>query len=230
MFPRGRDLANVLRYEWEARLPPTPSSQRITVGDVNDALNRIDRAHAHRGHGKAEILRGLITGRCNGLEIKWLVRVLLRDLTIGLRASMPVAHKGEWPKLVMDGFCRAQGRLGKPSTGNPPLLYSLFRHQHSLEHVARKAETGSLPTTYPPPCCLGTHVRVQGSVPCTDTSAEAVLARFVFRRDELDRRIYIETKYDGFRLQIHYERQKDSLRLFYRRQQRVSEESARVGQ
>jgi hypothetical protein len=36
------------------------------------------------------------------------VRILLRDMTIGTRASMPVAHKGEWPKIVMDGFDRAQ--------------------------------------------------------------------------------------------------------------------------
>jgi len=41
--------------------------------------------------------------------LRWLqVRILLRDMTIGTRASMPVAHKGEWPKIVMDGFDRAQ--------------------------------------------------------------------------------------------------------------------------
>jgi hypothetical protein len=144
------------------------------------------------------------------------VRILNRQLGIGERPSMPVAHKGEWPKMVMDGFCRAQGRVGRPSTGNPPLMYSFYRHQHSLRAVSAAAEASSLPTQYPPPTAIGVHIRAQGSVPCVDTSAAAVLERFVFKRSEEDRRVLIETKWDGFRLQVHYDRSADQIRFFYR--------------
>ena len=119
---------------------------------------------------------------------------------------MPVAHKGEWPKLVMDGYDRAQGRLGKPSTGNPPRFYTLFRHRHSLSAVCEVAERGALPAAYPPPSALGTHIRAQGSVPCTDHSASAVLERLLVKPGESDRRVFVETKWDGFRLQLHFDR------------------------
>ena len=217
-FSRGRDLACVLQHEWDTRFKfvPTSTSTRITVGELNSVLTSIDRAHVRGGHAKSEKLRQLITGRATGVEIKWLCRVILRDMTIGTRASMPVAHKGEWPKLVMDGFCRAQGRVGRPSTGNPPLLYSFFRHQHSLWEACRQAEAGELPTAYPPPSRLGIHIRVQGSTPCIDTSAATVLRSFAFSSQETDHRLYIETKHDGFRLQVHYNRATDLLRFFYR--------------
>ena len=48
--------------------------------------------------------------RASGVEVKWLVRILQRDVRIGARPAQPVAHKGEWPKIVMDGLCRAQAR------------------------------------------------------------------------------------------------------------------------
>ena len=118
----------------------------------------------------------------------------------------------------MDSFDRAHGRLGKPSIGNQPLMYTLFRHRHVLEHVCGLAEASELPTAYPPPSCLGVHIRAQGSTPCRDpmSSTESCVASLAFRRDEHDQRLYIETKYDGFRLQIHYERATDMLRFFYR--------------
>ena len=52
-----------------------------------------------------------------------------------------MAQKGEWPKIVMDGLCRAQGRVGTPQRGNPPRMYTLLRYRNDLEHVCRKAET-----------------------------------------------------------------------------------------
>ena len=55
--------------------------------------------------------------------------------------EQPVAQKGEWPKIVMDGLCRAQGRVGTPQRGNPPRMYTLLRYRNDLEHVCRKAET-----------------------------------------------------------------------------------------
>ena len=61
----------------------------------------------------------------------------------------------------MDGFCRAQGRLGMRQSGNPPRLYTLMRYQNQLEHVCRVAEARQLPHAYPPPLRLGTHVRAQ---------------------------------------------------------------------
>ena len=85
--------------------------------------------------------------------------------------------------------------------GNPPILYSLFRHQHHLEHMCRLAESGALPTSYPPPTCLGVHVRAQGATPCADMSAVSVLAKFGFGVAEAEQRVYVETKHDGFRLQ-----------------------------
>ena len=84
-------------------------------------------------------------------------------------------------------------------------MYSLFRHQHSLYAVCEKAERGSLPAAYPPPCCLGVHVRAQGSSPCSDTSAMAVLDKFCFTKKEHEKGLLVETKYDGFRLQVHYD-------------------------
>ena len=101
-------------------------------------------------------------------------RSALASLTAG-RRSRP--YRGRWPKLVMDSLCRAQGRVGTPSNGNPPLMYSCFRHQHSLWAVCVKAEANELPKTYPPPTSLGVHVRAQGSIPCTDTADGAVLDR-----------------------------------------------------
>ena len=41
-------------------------------------------------------------------EVKWLARIVLRDLRIGVRPRQPVPQKGEYPKIIMDGFCRAQ--------------------------------------------------------------------------------------------------------------------------
>ena len=211
-----RDLSLVLSAEWGRRSRLRAGAVRVTVGEVNSVLNLIDRAHPGRGHGKAHKLAQLITGRCSRVEIKWLVRILERNLLIGERPAMPVAHKGEWPKLVMDSLCRARGRIGTPSTGNPPLMYACFRHQHSLSAVCAKAESGELPAAYPPPTSLGVHIRAQGSVPCTSTADGAVLDRFVFRRAETERRLLVETKYDGFRLQVHYDRSADRLRFFYR--------------
>ena len=212
----GRDLASVLRDEWDARCRVERGTQRITIGDVNEALDKIDRAHADRGKDKRDTLAALVRGRCSGAEVKWIVRILMRNVAIGERPSMPVAHKGEWPKLVMDGLCRAQGRVGRPSIGNPPLMYTLFRHQHSLYHVCAQAEAGRLPAAYPPPTRLGVHIRAQGSVPLLDESAAGVHERLLFTKAETDRRVFVETKYDGFRLQIHYSRDHDDMRFFYR--------------
>ena len=65
--------------------------------------------------------------------------------------EQPVAQKGEWPKIVMDGLCRAQGRVGTPQRGNPPRMYTLLRYRNDLEHVCRKAETPFPLTTDPNP-------------------------------------------------------------------------------
>ena len=99
-FPRGRDLSAVLQYEWEQRVRLPSGAVRITIGEVNGVLSRIDRRHEDRGRDKASTLAELISGRCSAVEIKWLVRLLMRWLAIGDRPSMPVAHKGEWPKLA----------------------------------------------------------------------------------------------------------------------------------
>lgn len=210
-----RDLSRVLKHEWEARCAPVTA--RVSVGDVNYVLDRIDRAHAGHGAHKSKILSGLVSGRTSGSEIKWLVRILYRNLAIGERPSMPVPHKGEWPKCVMDSFCRAQGRTGRPSVGNPPRMYTGIRHQHSLRVVCGQAEAGTLLTAYLRPACVGVHVRAQGSCPCTDNSAAAVLSR-LFPRPALadDRRVYLETKFDRFWVQVHCDRDTGRLQLFYR--------------
>ena len=93
-----RDLALVLSAEWGRRSKLRAGAARLTVGEVNTVLDRIDRAHPDRGHGKAERLGGLVTGQASALEIKWLVRILQRNLLIGERPAMPVAHKGEYDR------------------------------------------------------------------------------------------------------------------------------------
>ena len=126
----GRDLASVLRDEWDARCRVERGTQRITIGDVNEALDKIDRAHADRGKDKRDTLAALVRGRCSGAEVKWIVRILMRNVAIGERPSMPVAHKGEWPKLVMDGLCRAQGRVGR-ATYEDGELVAVVSHERA---------------------------------------------------------------------------------------------------
>ena len=122
-----------------------------------------------------------------------------------------MAQKGEWPKIVMDGLCRAQGRVGTPKQGNPPRMYTLLRYRNDLEHVCMKAETRALPPAYPPTILLGTHVRAQlsaalclrgspgegggpgegsGTAQGIDAKAASLLGTA---------EAFVETKYDGFR-------------------------------
>lgn len=115
--PAG-DLALQLQAAWEERLAGRRPT--LTVRHVNAALDAL------RAGGKRETLKALLVA-ATPLEAKWLVRIIGRDLGIGHRPKMPVPHKGEHPKLLMDGFCRAQGRSGRPADGNPPRLYTLLR-------------------------------------------------------------------------------------------------------
>ena len=201
------DLATAICREFGRRVRANRSTRTLTVGQLNESLDRCDRGHSERGSGKLDLLRGLFE-RCCAREAKWLVRVVQRDHRIGERVQQPVPQKGEWPKLVMDGFCRSKGRVGTPSNGNPPRMYSFFRHQHDLRHVCAVAEAGRLPSVYPPPCQLGVHVRCQGSSPCRDTSGAAVASELGTPR------VYVETKYDGFRLQVHWSDERAT--FFYR--------------
>ena len=145
----------------------------------------------------------------------WCVlNVVVQSLTYSLTHSLtyllhspeqPVAQKGEWPKIVMDGLCRAQGRVGTPKRGNPPRMYTLLRYRNDLEHVCMKAETRALPPAYPPTILLGTHVRAQlsaalclggrpgegsGTAQGIDAKAASLLGTA---------EAFVETKYDGFR-------------------------------
>jgi len=111
----------------------------------------------------------------------------------------------------MDGLCRAKGRLGKPSdqsAGSPPLMYATLRYQNNLERVCEAAERGVLPRVYPPPVQLGIHVRAQLSVPCPNLDAAA---RQLGTND-----VFIETKFDGFRFQLHWHGRDRQMRCFYR--------------
>ena len=88
------------------------------------------------------------------------LRSLVRD-----QGEELAALKSEVAALKSDNE-ELQRRVGTPSTGNPPLLHSFFRHCNSLATVCRHAELGALPAGYPPPVCLGVHIRAQGSSPC----------------------------------------------------------------
>ena len=131
-----------------------------------------------------------------------------------------MAQKGEWPKIVVDGLCRAQGRVGTPQRGNPPRMYTLLRYRNSLEHVCSKAEARALPPAYPPTILLGIHVRAQLSAAlCLEGgpgegggTARGIDAKAASLLGTVD--AFVETKYDGFRLQLHWEH--GAMRCFYR--------------
>ena len=198
------DVSLVLEALARARV----SSHRrptLTVGAVNAALD----AMQHRG--KQERLAGLVYA-ATPREVKWLTRIVLRDLRIGVRPRQPVPHKGEYPKILMDGLDRAQGRVGRPSdrsVGSPPLMYTMLRYQNSLEHVCEAAERHALPSAYPPPTRLGIHIRAQLSVPCGPSLDGA--STQLGTSDA-----FVETKYDGFRFQLHWDGSSRTMRCFYR--------------
>ena len=198
------DVSLVLEALAKERVDPrrTPT---LTVGAVNESLD------AMQYDGKVDLLLRLTAQITKPREIKWLTRILLRDLRIGSRPSNPVPQKGEYPKIVMDGFCRAKGRLGKPSdqsAGSPPLMYTMLRYQNNLERVCEAAQSGMLPRAYPPPVRLGIHIRAQLSVPCPSLDAAAL------QLGTSD--VYVETKYDGFRFQLHWHGADKKMRCFYR--------------
>jgi hypothetical protein len=120
----------------------------------------------------------------------------------------------------MDGLCRAQGRVGTPQRGNPPRMYTLLRYRNSLEHVCSKAEARALPPAYPPTILLGIHVRAQLSAAlCLEGgpgegggTARGIDAKAASLLGTVD--AFVETKYDGFRLQLHWEH--GAMRCFYR--------------
>ncbi|EOD35963.1 hypothetical protein EMIHUDRAFT_227093 [Emiliania huxleyi CCMP1516] len=60
----------------------------LTVGAVNKALDAMQNA------GKVDLLLGLAARVAKPREIKWLTRIVLRDLRIGSRPSNPVPQKG----------------------------------------------------------------------------------------------------------------------------------------
>ena len=204
MFQAGSesgDLSMVLRALFEERVGGR-LGRPLTVGDVNMALNALQNG------GKQQTWAALLR-RAAPREVLWLVRIVQRDVRIGCRPSQPVPQKGEYPKIVMDGFCRAQGRLGTPKAGNPPRMYSLLRYQNNLQHVCNVAERRALPHAYPPPLRLMTHVRAQLSTAprSLDEAASSLGTSDVF----------IETKYDGFRFQMHWDRKEGgAFRAFYR--------------
>ena len=197
------DLALAIEAEWRERVGTVAAP--LTVGDANDGLEQL----AHRKEARKTIAR--LLGRCSALEAKWLIRIIQRDLGIGRRPNNPVPFKGEWPKIVFDGLDKAQGRTGTPRSGNPPLSYSLFRHQHNLYHVANDIQHKRLRSTYPPPLMLGRHCRAQLSSPCMD------LDRIEGTLGTTD--VFVETKLDGFRLQVHWRRDSgdgELLKCFWR--------------
>ena len=198
------DVSLVLEALARARISPDRKPS-LTVGVVNEALDGMQL------RGKQELLRGVVY-QCTPREVKWLVRVLLRDLKIGARPQQPVPHKGEYPKILMDGLDRAQGRVGRPSdrsVGSPPLMYTMLRYQNSLEHVCEAAERHALPSAYPPPTRLGIHIRAQLSVPC-GPSLDGASAQLGTSD------AFVETKYDGFRFQLHWDGSSRTMRCFYR--------------
>lgn len=106
----------------------------------------------------------------------------------------------------MDGYCRAQGRAGTPASGNPPLLYTLLRYRNNLRYVCALAEQRAIPSAYPPPIELNIHIRAQLSSPLTTLESGRAGSRHEARRacDILGTPdVFIETKYDGFRFQVH---------------------------
>jgi hypothetical protein len=61
----------------------------LTVSRVNKALDVMV------GSGKKHAFTS-VASACTELEVKWLLRILQRDLCIGKRPNMPVPHKGEY--------------------------------------------------------------------------------------------------------------------------------------
>jgi len=194
------DVALVLEA-YVAKRVSREGKPSVTVKTVNDALTAM-QLEEKKGHLHSLLLR------MGPLEVKWLVRILLRDVKIGSRPGHPVPQKGEYPKVVMDGLCRAQGRVGRPSQGSPPLLYTLLRYRNRLEYVCETAERGELPIAYPPPPMLGVHIRAQLSVACPRLDGAA---RQLGTSD-----VFVETKYDGFRFQLHWKSGARQMRCFYR--------------
>ena len=114
-----------------------------------------------------------------------------------------------------------QGRVGTPLRGNPPRMYTLLRYRNDLAHVCGAAEQRELPPAYPPTMRLNTHVRAQLSAAlCLENTAAApdqgdrgdqaaasrsrsldATAAAMLRTADA----FVETKYDGFRLQLHWE-------------------------
>ena len=183
------DLSLILEAMWGRRTASGITAAPLTVASVNAALD------ATQLGSKQAVVRELMMA-ARPREVKWLVRIICRDVKIGARPRQPVPQRGEYPKIILDGYCRAQGRVGTPRGGNPPRMYSLLRYQNHLQHVCAVAEGRQLPTAYPPPIALFRHVRAQLSSPLLD------LARAAEVLGTTD--AYVETKFDGFRFQMHW--------------------------
>ena len=81
------DVSLVLEALAVERIDPRRDTT-LTVGAVNKALDAMQNA------GKVDLLLGLAARVAKPREIKWLTRILLRDLRIGSRPSNPVPQKG----------------------------------------------------------------------------------------------------------------------------------------
>jgi hypothetical protein len=106
------DLSLVAAKLAEQRLPPS-HGRKLRVSDVNQRLDEIAAASAawqggagatpRKGGGSSAACTALLR-RCSALEIKWAVRIMLRDLRVGRRGVLD-PQRAAWPRAVLNSLC-----------------------------------------------------------------------------------------------------------------------------
>ena len=104
------DLSAVIQSTIDERvgsLSGGAARRELYVSDIDGALTSLARRAARAADdGRAagrDVLRALLS-RCTGVEAKWFVRVLLRDLRISGCGEQRGAYSGTWPRLIFDSF------------------------------------------------------------------------------------------------------------------------------
>eukprot|EP00743_Colponemidia_sp_Colp-15_P007708 GILK01008343.1.p1 GENE.GILK01008343.1~~GILK01008343.1.p1 ORF type:complete len:872 (-),score=159.29 GILK01008343.1:269-2848(-) len=161
------------------------SLSTLTLGQVNSYLDGLGcLGSSSSGHsfappkGQRELLRTLFTA-VSALESKWLVRIILKDLRIGSKAV-----------AIFNGVSEHMVHIAK--------------YRSSLPDLCHAVEVGSFPDSVSDLAarCLPRPGSFIAPMLASRSSVNDVVNRLTGES------VYIETKFDGFRCMVHFDRHK----------------------
>lgn len=195
------DIASVIYSVWKERFSEDPENQ-LKLSEMHNILDKIAKgtdSEVNQEYQK-KILQGLAR-KLSALEVKWLVRILLKDMHLGFSSTKNTVYELLHPQAKalsesigdLEVLCQKLNDPAKEVENIDVLLFSHFRPM-----LATRMDV--IDSTYD----TGGSLNSTGSHETSKTKAGKPKADVVSLPPPP---FYVETKWDGERFQIHYDGQ-----------------------